>query len=214
MFRLNMPFSVLFSIFDVTSIDNAKLLLWIDKWNSSCIQGAFCGCMILTCHGGSIYCGVPKASGFICLPNFVADSEWLCLPSSVITCACFNYQEESYRAVIIVLQGRGRQMAISHSSPGPIITPSTHNRNAKHFSQVHEWRVTFHWPQRPANLMATVGDFFLVIFLSLKTKWDAEIWRECWRWSPSEKKTILGTLELTHVRSHLVRFRALSEQLG
>lgn len=98
-----------------------------DKWNPSCIQGAFCRCTVLTCHGGSSYCGISEP--FQDLPAFP-------IHTSIVAFTWFNYQMESSRAVIRVLQGRDRQMATSHSSPGSSFTPATHNRNANHFSKL------------------------------------------------------------------------------
>lgn len=145
-----------------------------DKWNPSCIQGAFCGHLVVTCHGGSIYCGISKPSQD--LPAFPTPYGRLRMAlhafpihTSIVAFTWFNHQEESSRAVIRVLQGRDRQMATSHASLGSSITPAIHNRNASHFSQVAEWRIIFNWPQRP-SLSHDNSKWLLFSHLSLKTK--------------------------------------------
>lgn len=178
-FCLNMPFSVLFSILGVTLVDNAKLLLWIDKWNPSCFQGMFCGCVILTCHGGSIHYGVSEASQ--ALPAFPTPYGRLrmALPAflvyiSIITFTCFSYQEESSRAVILVViaewaEGcwlffsRSQHSACHSQEKCQTLFPSQLNEGW-HFTDLRD----------PVNLMTTLGDFCLPSSENLVRSYNTE----------------------------------------
>lgn len=116
-------FSIVF-YFDVIRVDNAKLLLWIDRWNPSCIRG------VLWMLETNLPWGLPALVG----------SQRL-LRTSLYTPLSYHLPFLMRAPDLWPQSSRAEVNGFSHSSPGPSITPATQDKNDKHFPQGNEWRV-------------------------------------------------------------------------